>query len=284
MNLWCILKHIVNVRRAQCCTFWFLGGRRPFCFDETTEQPSRRQLSCIKDGLICLVHLNTFAPFSWAFFNGRCSRHGGNGVLIAFWVMDLRPGPRSCKVLKMSGTSPCVRKALRLAMGTVSPVVKSKGIYAYRYIIFISLRIVIIYRRAFLNKLAISSVESSPRLLMAWALIFPTFAGFITSLLPPWYFGGNPIICQHNINDRVVPRSSKSLRLFSFWFWEAMFRKISFRLEMSWRFHVATTHFRFAQHLLISSHFMPLMFIQVERYYQQQLGVKCLFLMTFSRS
>ena len=118
------------------------------------------------------------------------------------------------------------------------------------YIHLTTYSIVIIYRRAFLNKLATSSLESSPRLLMAWALIFPTSAGFITSLLPDWYFGGNPIICQHNINDRVVPRSSKNLRLETifFWFWEAMFRKISFRLQISWS--LWPTHFRFAQHQL----------------------------------
>lgn len=118
---------------------------------------------------------------------------------------------------------------------------------------------------------------------MAWALIFPMFAGFIISLLPPWYFGGNPIICQHNINDRVVLRSSKNLRLETifFWFWEAMSRKPSFRLQISFSAFMWPTHFRFAQNQL--HHFISCNWcsIQVERYYQQQLGLKCLFLMTF---
>ena len=100
-------------------------------FDETTEKPSRPwsstgqtcrphlvdwqfpgQLSCIKDGLVHLLLV-----FLVCVFNARCSRHGGNGVLIALWVMDLRPGPGSCKVFKVSGTFSCVKKAPKIDNG-----------------------------------------------------------------------------------------------------------------------------------------------------------------------
>ena len=98
------------------------------------------QLSCIKDGLVHLLLV-----FLVCVFNARCSRHGGNGVLIALWVMDLRPGPGSCKVFKVSGTFCCVKKPLRLTMGTVSPV-KSTHTHIYIYVhVYDYIRISLVY-------------------------------------------------------------------------------------------------------------------------------------------
>ena len=117
---------------------------------------------------------------------------------------------------------------------------------------------------------------------MAWALIFPTFAGFITSLLPPWYFGGKPIICQHVLKwwqgCAKVIKELETWEYFLLILGSNASETIFQATDLIFSFHVANTFSvcTASRYHLISCHRCS---IQVERYYQQQLGLKCLFSM-----